>query len=113
MLEIGSERIPLVADQEGVLRIAGTRVPLDAVIDLFDEGASPEEIVEQFDTLQLGDVYAVIGYYLHHRDEVIAHLSEEDRNAKVERQRIEARYSSRPLRERLRRIKEARKNLGA
>src|SRR5262245_14738026 len=112
MLAEDSERIPLVEDQKGVLRVAGTRVPLDALIDLFDEGASPEEIVEQFDALQLADVYTVIGYYLRHRNAVHAHLAKEDRSAKEERQRIEARFSNRPLVERLRRTKEARKAPG-
>src|SRR5262245_6961216 len=105
MLEVDCERIPLVEDPKGVFHVAGTRVPLDAVIDMFDEGGSPEEIVEEFDTLQLADVYAIIGYYLRHRDEVHAQLAKEDRNAGEERQRIEAWFSNRPLVERLRRTK--------
>jgi len=37
---------------------------------MFDDGASPEEIVEQYNALQLDDVYAVITYYLSHANEV-------------------------------------------
>jgi hypothetical protein len=72
---------------------------------MFDDGACPEEIVEQFDVLRLDDVYAVITYYLRHREEVRAQLAQEDRNADEVRQRTEAEYSSTPLRARLRRSK--------
>jgi uncharacterized protein (DUF433 family) len=109
MLQVNSEKIPIAIDEMGVLRVADTRVPLDSIVDLFDSGASPEEIVDQFDTLKLADVYAVITYYLRHRDEVRTHLAGEDRKAREERERIEAEFSNRPLTERLRRIKKERK----
>ena len=53
MLQVHNDKIPLNEDKNGVFRVAGTRVPLDAVVDMYDEGASAEEIVEQFDTLSL------------------------------------------------------------
>ena len=58
---------PLALDAHGVLRVSGTRVSLDVVLRAFRDGATPEEIVLQFDTLPLADVYAVIGHYLRHR----------------------------------------------
>jgi len=109
MLQVSSEAIPLTADENGILRISGTRVLLDSVVDLFDEGASPEEIVEQFDVLKLDDVYAVITFYLRHREEVKGHLADEERKAEEIRQRIEPRHSNRALRERLRKVKQARR----
>ena len=104
MLQVQSEKIPLEADENGVLRVSGTRVPLDAVVDLFDEGASPEGIMEQFDALRLDDVYAVITYYLRHHDDVQAHLAEEDRKSEETRKRF-AQYSNNALRERFRKLK--------
>ena len=112
MLQVNSERIPIAPDGMGVLRVAGSRVPLDAVVDLFDAGASPEEIVERLDTLKLADVYAVITYYLRHRDEVSAHLAGVDRNAREQRERIEGEFSNRGLMVRLRGIKEGRRSKG-
>ncbi len=110
MLQVNSEKIPLAADENGVLRVSGTRVPLDAVVDMFDEGASPEGIVEQFDALMLDDVYAVITYYLRHHDDVQAHLAEEDRKSEEARKQFEAQYSNRSLRERFRKLKRRRQD---
>jgi uncharacterized protein (DUF433 family) len=47
-------------DQAGVLRVNGTRVSLDSVIFAFNEGSTPEEIAQQYTTLNLADIYAVI-----------------------------------------------------
>ncbi|HET9226147.1 MAG TPA: DUF433 domain-containing protein, partial [Thermoanaerobaculia bacterium] len=68
------EPIPLSTDANGVIRVAGTRVTLDTVVDTFMVGASPEEIAQDFPVLRLDDVYAVITYYLRHRAEVDAYL---------------------------------------
>lgn len=112
MLQLNSEKIPLTADDKGVLRISGTRVPLDSIVDMFDEGAAPEEIVEQFDTLKLDDVYAVITYYLRHRREVKAHLAEGDQRAGETRRRIEEEFPSTHLRQRLLKAKREREDHG-
>lgn len=95
------EPIPLSMDADGVIRIAGTRVTLDTVIDTFMTGASPEEIAQDFPVLRLDDVYAVITYYLRHRDEVDAYLGERRARAAAIRSEIEARSSQTGLRGRL------------
>ena len=64
-------------------------------------GASPEEIAQDFPVLHLDDVYAVITYYLRHRDEVDAHLSERRARAEAIRREIETRSSQTDLRARL------------
>jgi hypothetical protein len=43
-----TEIIPLTADAHGVLRIGHTRVTLDTVLAAFAEGATAEEIVQQY-----------------------------------------------------------------
>jgi uncharacterized protein (DUF433 family) len=64
------DTIPLTRDVEGAYRVGGTRVTLDLVIRAFNRGATAEEIVQKYDSLQLSDVYQVIGYYLKHADEL-------------------------------------------
>jgi len=54
----------LVAGEDGVIRVAGTRVQLETVVLAFDAGATAEEIAEQYPSLDLADVYAVIAYLL-------------------------------------------------
>jgi uncharacterized protein (DUF433 family) len=65
-----TETIPIEADAHGVVRVGGTRITLDTVIAAFSNGATTEEIVQQYPTLQLADVYHVIGYYLRRQSEV-------------------------------------------
>lgn len=73
-LVLEAEPVPLAVDADGVYRIAGTRVPLDTVVAAYQEGATPEEMADQYPSIKLDHVYAVIGYYLRHRDEVDAYL---------------------------------------
>ena len=64
------DEIPLARDAQGVYRVGGTRVTLDLVVRAFNRGATAEEIVQKYDSLQLRDVYQIIGYYLKHADEL-------------------------------------------
>jgi uncharacterized protein (DUF433 family) len=50
--------------RDGGLYVAGTRVSLDSVVIRFQQGASPERIVQSFPTLKLSQVYGAIAYYL-------------------------------------------------
>ncbi|HEX8844342.1 MAG TPA: DUF433 domain-containing protein [Pyrinomonadaceae bacterium] len=93
--------VPLSSDQSGVLRVTGTRVPLDTVIFAFNEGATPEEIVQQYPTLDLKDVYAVISYYLQNRDEVGKYLAQRQVKRQETKKEIEARFDPSGIRERL------------
>ena len=64
----------LVCTPQGTWRIAGTRVSIDSVVHSFWEGATPEEICQDFPTLSLAQVYEAIAYYLKQRDRVDAYL---------------------------------------
>ena len=66
--------VPLTSDPHGVLRVGDTRVSLDTVIFSFKQGSTPEEIVADYSTLELSDVYAVITYYLQNQAEVENYL---------------------------------------
>ena len=82
-LKIVAERVPLRLDSDGVARVGGTRVSLDTVVFAFEEGATAEEIVRQYPALALSDVYSVLAYYLHNRNEVEEYLK-----ARSERERV-------------------------
>ncbi len=75
-LSFATEAIPLAADADGVVRVGKTRVTLDTVITAFTDGATAEEIVQQYPSLNLADVYQVIGYYLRRPSEVEAYLQQ-------------------------------------
>jgi uncharacterized protein (DUF433 family) len=58
-----------------------TRITLDTVVTAFLEGCTAEEITQQYPSLQLSDIYLVIGYYLRHIEEVNTYLAERQRCA--------------------------------
>ena len=101
LLSIATEKPPLRTDADGIVRIAETRVTLDTVVTAFEEGATAEEIAQQYPTLALADVYAVIGYYLRQHDEVAAYLQERQRQATAVRQQNETRFDPQGIRTRL------------
>ena len=47
-MQIETLDVPLVADAYGTLRVGATRVTLDVVVAAFEQGATPEEIVQDF-----------------------------------------------------------------
>jgi uncharacterized protein (DUF433 family) len=96
-----AEMVPLAVDTDGSVRISKTRVTLDTVVAAFDSGLSAEAIVEQYPVLQLADVYAVIGYYLHHLDEVASYLTEREGQSDAVRDEAERRFAPAGVRARL------------
>lgn len=100
-LAITFDATPIEKGSDGVVRVAKTRVTLDTVVAAFLEGCIPEEIGEQYPSLQLSDIYWVISYYLRHRDEVDAYLAERQRQAEVIRHETEQRFNPMGLRDRL------------
>ena len=84
-----------------VLRVGHTRVSLDSVIYAFKTGATAEEIRQDYSSLDLADIYLVIGYYLRHREAVDAYLEECEKYAEEVRRAIEAEEPYEKIRERL------------
>lgn len=56
------------------IRIKGTRVGIETVLDDYLNGASPEEIAVRYRTLTLEQVYATITYYFANQQAVEAYL---------------------------------------
>jgi uncharacterized protein (DUF433 family) len=88
VLTIAAEPIPLRVDTHGTVRVGGTRLTLETVLDTFKQGANPQEIVAAFPDLDLADVYAVLTFYLRHRTEVDAYLQQQETRAASIRQKI-------------------------
>lgn len=90
MFNVKVEAPPLREDKTGALRVGNSRVLLELVVRAFQDGATPETIVQRYPTLDLTDVYAVIAYYLRHRGEVDQYLALRDRQADDIQERIES-----------------------
>jgi uncharacterized protein (DUF433 family) len=67
---------PLVVGTDGAVKVAGSRVSLETLVGAFDTGATPEEIAQQYPSLTLASVYAVIAYVLDNRAAVDLYVTE-------------------------------------
>lgn len=89
---------PLHEDVHGVIRVGHTRVTLQSVLNSFKQGNDPLTIKEQFPSLELADIYAVVSYYNWNRMEMDAFLEECRREFDTARDEIEQRHPSDVLR---------------
>ena len=93
--------VPLTRIEDGTLRVSGTRIPIDRIVYAYQQGQTPEQICQDFPTVSFADVYAVIGYYLQHRELIDAYLRVREQEAAELRQEIERELPWDDLRERL------------
>ncbi len=100
-LVIQSDPVPLRTDDHGVVRVAGTRVTLDTIVAAYRQGNSPEVIHDQYPAVSLPDVYAVVGYYLRHREQVDAYLAKRSVDREAIRRDNESRFPTEEIRRRI------------
>ncbi len=93
--------LPLRTDADGVIRIDGTRVTLDTLVAAFTDGATAEEIAQQYPSLDLADVYAVMSYYLRRRKEIDEYLGSRATQALAVRKENESHFDPHGIRDRL------------
>jgi uncharacterized protein (DUF433 family) len=85
-----TKTVPIRQDEDGVIRVGGTRVTLGTIVRAFNYGLSPEEIFIALRAVSLADIYEVIAFYLRHQSEVDAYIRDE--HAEVMRPEFEARH---------------------
>jgi uncharacterized protein (DUF433 family) len=81
--------------------LRGTRVSLETIVAAFDAGATAEEISQQYASVDLASVYAVISYVLDHRGKVDAYVRRRHEAAAAVRGKFEAALPSGGIRARL------------
>ena len=109
-LKVIAQPPPLEKNADGVVLIGKTRVTLDTVVAIFEQGATAEEIVHRYPSLKLADVYATIAFYLNNREEIEIYLQQTKQQAQKVRERNESKLDSQTMRDRLlaRKIEKAR-----
>jgi uncharacterized protein (DUF433 family) len=101
VLPLEAQSPPLRINADGVILVGNTRVPLETVVVTFNRGATAEEILQQYPTLTLTDIYLVIGYYLQYRAEVDEYIRQQREESARIRQENETRFDPNGIRERL------------
>jgi len=89
-LPLHADAPPLRVDEQGVVRVGNTRITIDLVVEQYENGMTPEDMVRAYDTLVLADVHAVIAYYLRHPEEVRAYLKRRAEEADALRAKVES-----------------------
>jgi uncharacterized protein (DUF433 family) len=92
---------PLTTGPDGAVRVTGTRVSLETIVTAFDAGATAEEIAQQYASVDLASIYAVISYVLDHRREVDEYVMRRHEIANEVRGEIEASFPAAGVRARL------------
>lgn len=80
-LSFPDEPVPLEICDDRVIRVKGTRVTLDRIVAIFNQGKSASDIASEYPSVQLVDVYAIISFYLRYRSYVDAYLEEQQQQA--------------------------------
>ena len=92
---------PLRAHNDGVIRVAGTRVQLETIVVAFDAGATAEEIAQQYTSLDLADVYSVISSVLGNEATVRDYAARRTESVRALRAEVERNTPTIGIRERL------------
>ncbi|MEZ5356753.1 MAG: DUF433 domain-containing protein [Bryobacteraceae bacterium] len=100
-MEVAAETVPLVQGADGVMLLRGTRIPLETVFAAFRQGATAEEILQQYPALSLADVYQVIAYCQHHPSQLQAYLDQRQDAGRAARFLNESEWPPDGIRERL------------
>lgn len=93
--------VPLVKDADGVVRVGHTRVTLETIYYVFLEGATPEETLLRYPSLNLADIYAIFSYCMTFPDDVAEYVQAQNEQAAAVRRANQARFPTQSLRERL------------
>jgi uncharacterized protein (DUF433 family) len=97
---------PLDQDDDGTIRLRGSRVTLETLVGAFKRGDSPEEIQEGFPGLSLAQIYGAIAWYLDNQVDAELYLNQRGTEAAETRHQIERRPEYTAFRESMRRRRE-------
>jgi uncharacterized protein (DUF433 family) len=106
-----SEVIPIYTDPDGRMRVTGTRVLLDLIVEAYGRGETPEHIVQMYPTLKLDQVFLALGYYMRHRADVDTYIRRMDDQAEDLRQKWETEYPPNVTRAELQKRLQAKRNV--
>lgn len=84
-----------------VIKVKGTRIPIDTIIAAYHRGDTVAEIDSGFPTIGLSNIYAILSYYLDNQPMIDAYIERGEKFAEEMRAKWEALYPPDNLWERL------------
>ncbi len=106
------QSVPLTQWEDGSIRVKDTRLLIDTIIHAHKQGECPEDIFESFpsDSYTIADIYAVIAYYLTHKEKIEKYLAKRNYEAKKVREEIESQPGYKENQEKMRALMLERRN---
>ena len=100
-----TQTVPLTLWKDGSIRVKGTRLLLDMIVNAYRRGECPEEIFDSFPSKEytVADIYSIIAYYLTHKDKIEKYLAKREKEGEKIREQIEAMPGYSEKREEMRR----------
>jgi uncharacterized protein (DUF433 family) len=93
-------------DNSDRIRVKGTRVAIEVLLEEFIKGARPDEIQRNYPTVTGEQVYATINYYLHNQAEMDAYRQRSRDAADGAYQEWLRTHKPSPLEQRIRAVRE-------
>lgn len=78
-----TQKIPLTLWKDGSIRVKGTRLLIDMIVNAHNRGMCPEEIFDSFpsDEYTVADIYSIISYYLKNKTKIDNYLAKREKEA--------------------------------
>jgi uncharacterized protein (DUF433 family) len=92
------QNTPLILGDDGTIRIKDSRVRLEVIVRQFKQGATAEQLLEDFPSLTLRDIYGAIYYYLDNTETVEDYMRQQEDSAVEMRAYLDSHLDSAALR---------------
>jgi uncharacterized protein (DUF433 family) len=97
---------PLDQDEDGTIRLKGSRVTLETLVGAIKRGDTPEEIQEGFPGLALAQIQGAIAWYFKNQVDADNYLNQRATEADATRHQLESQPDYTTFRELMRRRRE-------
>ena len=100
-----TDDIPLTQDDNGTIRVKGSRITIDTLVAAYLQGDTVGDIHEGFPSVSPEKIEKIISWYLANRSELDEYIRQRDEEAEILRREIESEPGYIALREKLLRRK--------
>ena len=94
-----SNLVPLTRDEDGTIRVTGSRVTLDTLVAIFKRGDSVDQVQKGFPSFSLSQISTILAWYREHQTEIEKYIEKRQAEAEALRGRIEEEPGYQRLRE--------------